>query len=60
MTMRLLLCGLLSAVCTLTAAAQQFTTIEYAKPAGKSLLMDLRVPDGNGPWPVILFLHSGA
>jgi acetyl esterase/lipase len=53
-------CGLLSAACCLSAAAQTLTTVEYAKPAGKSLLMDLRVPDGNGPWPVILFLHSGA
>jgi acetyl esterase/lipase len=22
--------------------------------------MDLRIPDGTGPWPVILYLHSGA
>jgi acetyl esterase/lipase len=57
---RILVGCLLSAVCCLTAAAQQFTTIEYARPAGKPLLMDLRVPDGNGPFPVILFLHSGA
>jgi acetyl esterase/lipase len=40
-----------------------FTTvegIEYAAPGGERLLMDLRVPDGPGPHPVILYLHSGA
>jgi len=45
------------------AVAGTFTTyqaIEYASPAGQSLLMDLRVPDGPGPHPVILYLHSGA
>jgi acetyl esterase/lipase len=34
--------------------------IEWANVGGKPLLMDLRVPDGPGPFPVILFLHSGA
>lgn len=34
--------------------------LEYASPNGKPLLLDLRVPDGNGPFPVILYLHSGA
>jgi acetyl esterase/lipase len=46
-----------------TASAGTFTTheaIEFASPAGQPLLMDLRVPDGAGPHPVILYLHSGA
>ena len=45
------------------AHAGTFTTydaVEYARPNGKSLLVDLRVPDGDGPFPVILYLHSGA
>jgi acetyl esterase/lipase len=45
------------------ARAGTFTTIEaleYASPGGEALLMDLRVPDGPGPHPVILYLHSGA
>lgn len=45
------------------ASAGTFTTyeaIEYASPGGTPLLMDLRVPDGKGPHPVILYLHSGA
>jgi acetyl esterase/lipase len=44
------------------AVAGTFTTyeaLEYANP-GQRLLMDLRVPDGPGPHPVILYLHSGA
>ncbi|MFL6248670.1 MAG: alpha/beta hydrolase fold domain-containing protein [Thermoanaerobaculia bacterium] len=44
------------------ASAGTFTTyeaLEYANP-GQPLLMDLRVPDGPGPHPVILYLHSGA
>ncbi len=50
--------------CAGAARAGTFTTyeaLEYARPAGSApLLMDLRVPDGSGPFPVILFLHSGA
>lgn len=43
--------------------AGTFTTyeaLEYASPDGEPLLMDLRVPNGAGPHPVILYLHSGA
>lgn len=45
------------------ASAGPFTTweaIEYAAPEGSPLLLDLRVPDGAGPHPVIVYLHSGA
>ncbi len=45
------------------ALAGDFTTttaIEYANAGGKPLLLDLRVPDGSGPHPTIVFLHSGA
>jgi acetyl esterase/lipase len=35
--------------------------IEYANVDGKSLLLDLRIPDdGPGPHPVIIYLHAGA
>lgn len=54
---------LVAALFLSTAAfAGTFTTydgLEYANP-GQSLRMDLRVPDGPGPHPVILYLHSGA
>jgi acetyl esterase/lipase len=47
----------------LPALGGTFTTheaLEYASPAGVPLLLDLRVPDGAGPHPVIVYLHSGA
>ncbi|HEY3055626.1 MAG TPA: alpha/beta hydrolase [Thermoanaerobaculia bacterium] len=50
-------------VATTSASAQTFTTIdelEYANTGGKSMLLDLRIPDGRGPFPVIVYLHSGA
>lgn len=63
--MRRALFLLLFASVLLSASANAGTysttnAIEYANANGKSLFMDLRVPDGNGPHPVILYLHSGA
>lgn len=46
-----------------TPGTGTFTTIEaleYANVDGKPLLLDLRIPDGPGPYPVIIYLHSGA
>jgi len=51
-----------------TPGTGTFTTIEnieYANVRGLSLQLDLRIPDagqgtGSAPWPVILYLHSGA
>lgn len=46
-----------------TPGTGTFSTIEgleYASVAGKPLLLDLRIPDGPGPHPVIIYLHSGA
>jgi len=46
-----------------TPGTGTFTTIEgleYARIGNDSLELDLRIPDGVGPWPVILYLHSGA
>ncbi len=46
-----------------TPGTGTFTTIEaleYANADGKPLLLDLRIPDGPGPHPVIIYLHSGA
>ena len=37
-----------------------YSALEYASPDGVPLLLDLRVPDGRGPHPVIVYLHSGA
>lgn len=49
-----------------TSAFAQTTTfstisnLEYANVRGQSLQLDLRIPDGRGPFPVIVYLHSGA
>ncbi|MBE1493470.1 acetyl esterase/lipase [Amycolatopsis lexingtonensis] len=34
-------------------------TVEYCRPGGVPLAMDLRRPAGPGPAPVVLFLHGG-
>ncbi|HEV7920730.1 MAG TPA: alpha/beta hydrolase [Thermoanaerobaculia bacterium] len=46
-----------------TPGTGTFTTIEaleFANVDGKPLLLDLRIPDGPGPFPLIVYLHSGA
>lgn len=53
----------LTLVAATSLSAGTFTLhegIEFAAPAGESLLLDLRIPDGPGPHPVIVYLHSGA
>ena len=60
---RLLLIAALLVPFATPALAGTFTlheAIEFASPGGEPLLLDLRVPDGPGPHPVIVYLHSGA
>lgn len=33
--------------------------IEYAKPNGVSLLLDVQVPEGKGPFPTVIVVHGG-
>jgi acetyl esterase len=33
--------------------------VEFAKPGGKALLVDLHVPDGAGPFPAAILIHGG-
>ncbi|HEY0140114.1 MAG TPA: alpha/beta hydrolase [Thermoanaerobaculia bacterium] len=57
------LLGIVILFAATAASAGTFTlheAIEYARPAGTPLLLDLRVPDGPGPHPVLVYLHSGA
>jgi len=51
---------------TLLALAGAFTAapidrkdVEYGRAAGKSLLLDLHVPDGAGPFPAAILVHGG-
>ncbi len=41
------------------AAAPRSREIEYAHPAGAPLRLDLRLPAGPGPHPVVLCIHGG-
>ena len=48
------------AACLLAASvAFGQTDIEYGKAGGQSLRLDAHVPDGAGPFPVVLVVHGG-
>lgn len=56
--MRLFLVSIACAA-TLTAAALDQKDVEYARPGGKPVLLDLHVPDGAGPFPAAILIHGG-
>ncbi len=33
--------------------------VEYSRPDGTALLLDLHVPDGAGPFPAAILIHGG-
>jgi alpha-L-fucosidase 2 len=39
--------------------AQDTTNIEYGAAGGQSLLLDAHIPDGPGPFPMVLIVHGG-
>jgi acetyl esterase len=41
------------------AFAEDKMDIEYGNAGGQSLLLDAHVPDGPGPFPVVIVLHGG-
>jgi acetyl esterase len=41
------------------ALAADQNGVEYGHPGAKSLLMDLHVPDGPGPFPAAILIHGG-
>ncbi len=43
----------------LYGAAIDKKDVEYAKPGGSPLLLDLHVPDGAGPFPAAILVHGG-
>lgn len=49
----------LFAVTLLQAAAMDRTGVEFARPGGKPLLLDLHIPDGSGPFPAAILVHGG-
>ena len=42
-----------------SAAAVDRKDVEYGRPGGKALLLDLHVPDGAGPFPAAILIHGG-
>ena len=43
----------------LAAAPMDQKGVEFTKPDGHSLLLDLHVPDGAGPFPAAILVHGG-
>jgi alpha-L-fucosidase 2 len=41
------------------AAALDQKDVEYARPGGTPVLLDLHVPDGAGPFPAAILIHGG-
>jgi alpha-L-fucosidase 2 len=50
---------LILAVCAWTASALDRQGVEFARPGGKPLLLDLHVPDGDGPFAAAILVHGG-
>jgi acetyl esterase len=52
---------ILAIACTasLTGAPVDKKDVEYARPGGKPVLLDLHVPDGPGPFPAAILVHGG-
>ena len=44
---------------TLAAAALDQKDVEYTRPDGKPVLLDLHIPDGPGPFPAAILIHGG-
>jgi len=49
----------LACAATLAAAGIDRKGVEFARPDGKPLLLDLHVPDGAGPFPAAILVHGG-
>ena len=41
------------------ASERTYSDVEYGQAAGESLLLDVHVPDGKGPFPIAIYVHGG-
>ncbi len=41
------------------APAEMIRDVEYARPEGVSLKLDVNVPEGKGPFPIAILVHGG-
>ena len=46
-------------IALLAAAPVDRKAVEFARPGGKPLLLDLHIPDGPGPFPAAILVHGG-
>jgi acetyl esterase len=49
----------LAGAAIMTAAPVDRKDVEFGRPGGKVLLLDLHVPDGAGPFPAAILVHGG-
>lgn len=47
------------ALVSTSAASREESAVEFSHPNGKALLLDLRIPDGPGPFPAAILVHGG-
>src|SRR4051794_8253349 len=57
--MRYCVLSIVLAAATLSGAAMDQKDVEYTRPGGKPVKLDLRVPDGAGPFPAAILIHGG-
>src|SRR6266545_5979027 len=44
---------------TLFGASEDQKDVEYARPGGRPVKLDLHVPGGPGPFPAAILIHGG-
>lgn len=49
----------IAGVVSVAAAPLDRKDVEYARPDGKPVLLDVHVPDGPGPFPAAILVHGG-
>jgi acetyl esterase len=49
----------LAGAAILAAASLDQKDIEYGRPEGKPILLDLHIPEGSGPFPAAILVHGG-
>lgn len=57
--MRILCAVLVLASLAIPARAMDKKDVEYSRPGGKPLLLDIHVPEGKGPFPAAIVVHGG-
>lgn len=46
-------------ICAVAAGAEFKGGIEYTRAGGETLRLDASVPDGTGPFPIVILVHGG-